>query len=242
MINDKYIIGHRGIGNKYIDNSIRSILYALYHKCDLIEIDVRMSKDNNFFLYHDEEISLLTFEKDNQNNEIITNIEEENTDLLTKNYINDLISSINLISSKSIPLLDIKILKKYENDKEYLINFSKKLLNLLNKIYFNYNKIFISSFNSNIIDIIIEQNNQENSKLFFGKIIDNNNIIYEDIINSNYDFISIDKNLNDLEKILELIKNNYKIIFLYTIKEKHEFDKFLKFKSLDGIITDIPYN
>ena len=49
MINDKYIIGHRGIGNKYIDNSIRSILFALYHKCDLIEIDVRMSKDEFFF-------------------------------------------------------------------------------------------------------------------------------------------------------------------------------------------------
>ena len=33
-----------------MDNSIRSILYALYHKCDFIEIDVRMSKDEKFFI------------------------------------------------------------------------------------------------------------------------------------------------------------------------------------------------
>ena len=65
----------------------------------------------NFFLHHDDDISLLTFEKENQMNEINTNIEEQNSDLLAKNYINDLISSINLISNKSIPLLDIKILK-----------------------------------------------------------------------------------------------------------------------------------
>lgn len=86
MIKDKYIIGHRGIEKRYIDNSNRSILNALYHNCDFVEIDVRMSKDGNFFLYHDDEIKILSLEREDPFKEIDTIIENENSDILSINF------------------------------------------------------------------------------------------------------------------------------------------------------------
>ena len=50
------IIGHRGAYGYFTGNTLPSIKLALANNIKAIEIDIRLSKDNELILYHDEKI------------------------------------------------------------------------------------------------------------------------------------------------------------------------------------------
>lgn len=49
------IIAHRGLTKTYPENTKEAFLDAISCKCPQIEFDVRLSQDNKFFIFHDED-------------------------------------------------------------------------------------------------------------------------------------------------------------------------------------------
>lgn len=54
------IVGHRGASGYAPENTLRSFQYAIDIGCDRTELDVRLSKDNEIIVIHDEEVSRIT--------------------------------------------------------------------------------------------------------------------------------------------------------------------------------------
>jgi glycerophosphoryl diester phosphodiesterase len=54
------IVGHRGASGYAPENTLRSFQYAIDVGCDRTELDVRLSKDNEIIVIHDEEVSRIT--------------------------------------------------------------------------------------------------------------------------------------------------------------------------------------
>ena len=52
----KKIFGHRGLPHIYKENTFTGINKA-FDYCDFVEIDVRLTKDNNLILFHDPNIN-----------------------------------------------------------------------------------------------------------------------------------------------------------------------------------------
>ena len=52
------IIAHRGASGYCVDNSYKAITKAIEMKSDIIEIDLRLTKDNIIVLSHDNEITI----------------------------------------------------------------------------------------------------------------------------------------------------------------------------------------
>ena len=49
------VVAHRGGVERYPENTIAAIKYALRIKCDIIEVDIRRTKDGELILLHDED-------------------------------------------------------------------------------------------------------------------------------------------------------------------------------------------
>ena len=47
------VFAHRGFSSKYPENSILSFMKAVEIGVDVIEMDLRISKDNRFVVFHD---------------------------------------------------------------------------------------------------------------------------------------------------------------------------------------------
>lgn len=54
------IVGHRGAAGYAPENTLRAFQYAINTGCDATELDVRLSKDNELIVIHDEEVSRVT--------------------------------------------------------------------------------------------------------------------------------------------------------------------------------------
>jgi len=54
------IVGHRGAGNYAPQNTIMSFKMAIAIGCDRAELDVRLTKDKQVVVFHDDEVSKLT--------------------------------------------------------------------------------------------------------------------------------------------------------------------------------------
>lgn len=151
------LISHRGIHTKEIlENSYLSIKSALESNEYIgVEFDVRVTKDNEFIIYHNSMY----------NNKLIKNI---NYKELPK-YVPKL-SQILKINSNKIFLIEVKninnlykefinILNKYKNKNIYVMSFSNKIINKLDISNRNYkigilNYVLNTDKNSNNLDFI----------------------------------------------------------------------------------------
>lgn len=147
------LIAHRGIHNKEIkENSYDAIYMALQSSKYIgVEFDVRLTLDNEFILYHDAMY----------NNKLIKNTLYRE---LPK-YVPKLIDVLNIKSDK-IFLIEIKnindkyeefikLINKYKNKKIYIMSFSNKIINKLNKFKRNY-KLGILNYVLNTDEIVKE--------------------------------------------------------------------------------------
>ena len=178
------IIAHRGASGYYADNSYKAITKAIEMNSDIIEIDLRLTKDNIIVLSHDNEITI-----DGQ----IYQIDKTEYELL-KNKLVQLDDLLNNTNHSVKFYLDIKC-ESYN-----LAIFNKKLCKLLE----NYSQHFfyIASFYREFVDIF--QSNMNNYEL--GIIYEKIDIKHFEIIQHKLKFIVI-----DIKEIithqLELIQN-----------------------------------
>lgn len=209
------IIAHRGYSGKYGDNNLQSIKKAINIGCNIIEIDIRLTEDQQLVLYHDSEIII----KDNL-------LEIENTKF---QHLSDKVCLLqDILDSTPCEItyyLDVKV----KNNAEII---KKKLIRLLEK--YNNRHFIIASFD---IDFIINYPKSKYTSL--GIISESYN---SDKLNKyllNVDYLILDINcIHKIEKN-QLIHIESKVIFyLYTVNNSYEIDNYKQF--VNGIVTDFP--
>jgi glycerophosphoryl diester phosphodiesterase len=216
-MNNKFIqIAHRGHSDFYKDNTINAFLDAYNNNFDMIELDILLTKDNQIVVYHDTFI----------NNVLIKDINY--TQL--KNIDKDIILLTNFFE-----IIDTNKIKVYLDIKgNHLISkYLHELLNKSNNI--NLNNIYLASFNTIILQELIELN--PNYQLgFITENVYENDILYQFILKYKLKFIAFGWTTLNNTNIDFLHKNNI-LIYTYTCKNNNNL-LFMKDFNIDGIITN----
>ena len=207
----KKIFGHRGLPKIYEENTFTGINKA-FDYCDYVEVDVRLTKDNNLILFHDPNIG----------NDLIKD--------LTLNEINTALESsqdITLTSREQIKgKVNFEIKTDTLTDTEIDILYQKMLG------IFDAGDI-VSSFNWKSI--------QSFKSLFncrYGIIFDKEEDIYQAQSLSNHDdnlFFMVKHNLID-SRSFNLPKER---TVLWTVNNENDFQRYIEM-DIYGIVTDIP--
>jgi len=212
-------IAHRGYTKYHDDNTLQAFYDAVYHKFDMIELDIQLDKNNDIIIMHDIHIDYQF-------------VENMSYDEIKEHYPNT------LLLSTFFEKFD------YTNTKLYFdLKGSNKLTEILHDFIVKHNvdidNIWFASFNMNHIDFL--QNANENYKL--GLITDNIftlDIMQNIISKYNLQFVCFDwLLLND--QIIHFLKSNNIMTFVYTLKDPKMFHLIKKYQ-VDGIVTDILYD
>lgn len=228
------IIAHRGIhNNKEIpENSMLSFKKALQEGIP-IELDIRLTKDNNLIVFHDNNLYRMTKRNDFVKMKTLQEIKELYL-LDTKEKIPTLKEVLDLVNNKV--LLDIEIKTTNQN-----INLIRKLIEELD--YYQGNFI-IKSFNPRIIKILKRKRPNYQCGLLLTTY--QKNIIYKTLtlfplilVYYKPDFLAINKKMST-NKFIKFYEKNHKIL-LWTIKSKKELEKYKNTKSF-FICDNLPYS
>ena len=222
------LVGHRGLSNKYTENTIEAFLDAFNNGADAVEMDVQLTKDNVPIIFHDFDLNRL-FGINKKVNELRL---EEIRKLRLKNgeFIPTLFEVLEKLKGKKLfielktlhddftrtnenmPKIVYDILKNFDNKNIVIISFDIKALSDLREID---DKISLGlDFEENSENLI--------SNEFLYEVLEDNNIEY---------FLpefSISKNYVEL-------KRRYKII-PWVINKKDDLDKVKSFSY--GVISD----
>lgn len=198
------IIAHRGIYNNItiFENTMESIMYAVKNNL-IVEIDVRLTSDNELIVFHDEDAGRLIKLKDN-----INTLTYEDLEYLSPYHIPTLKEVLENINSK-VPIIievkeDNKIIRNkiIEELKSYKGNFAIQS--------FIYDAIKFYKKKKYIVGLLV------------GKI-KNRNLLKEEI---NVDFINIKYDTIDRVEANKL-KEKYFLIG-YTIEKREDVDIYIK--------------
>ena len=225
---DFQICAHRGFSSKEVENTLDSIKEAnKADYIDYIEMDVRMTKDNQFVLSHDDKLYNLDHfvRVSNVNKDSLLNIKYTYTDLdmfsfnLDNNFINernfklfnekfqltDLLTGIENANNKKI-LLDLKI---EDDDNIFIDNFIKVIDNI------DTSNITIQSKNIDGLKKLKEKR----PDLEYSPIIDKS-FDFNDI--DGFDNITVKKNYINNPIVKEKIDNGDKV-FVWNINGNEDF-------------------
>ena len=220
------IIGHRGAITYVPENTISSI-YALKNiKCDWIESDVILTKDEYPIMFHDDKLDRLTNMKGfvnqynyNEIKDITINNSNNKIPLLTEFIEKCSELSINII-------LELKV---YHNEEHKLVN---KVIDILNK--YNNIRIIICSYSINLLQYINRVCPNQDKILIVDKIPEN----WCDIISETKCYgISIKYNCNSLEDIK--LCSDAIPTYCFTINNDKDVNNIIN-TNVKGIITDKP--
>ena len=215
-------IGHRGAKGHYNDNTVKSILSAKILGADLIEVDVQLTKDNVFVLYHDNKVQPFMMEEEKEICDIYFN------ELLTED-ICTLNKGLGYIQSgeRCVPYLDLKIPESKEEDEQYIKDYGDKLVTFLMEDEFE--TILLASFNKFLIDYL--RQHIFASYFLFGYIYDKGEKPTEEQLKADVDVYVFD--WEDVDTEVKGLK------FVYTVNEEDIIKEMIK-GGVDGIVSDYP--
>lgn len=227
------IIAHRGSSSSAPENSKASLLQALKDGATGVEIDLQLTSDNEVVVIHDETIdrtsSGLGFVKD------MTLKELKEYDIgsffdpkFKTERIITLKEALELLKNSKIINLEIKKMVNFNH------NIEKEVVNILESLDLN-NKIIVSSFNHDSLDIIKNINNDVlTAPLFYARVF--NPWEYAKRLGSKYLHLyykAVDKALID-----NCHKNDIKVN-VFTVDREEDIKKMIEL-NVDGIITNYP--
>jgi len=207
------IFGHRGLPRIYKENTFTGVNKA-FEYCDFVEIDVRLTKDNNLILFHDPNIG------DNLIKDLTL---AELEILLIGKSLEDCVL-------KSRDQLDGKInfeIKTDTLDESQIDILFQKMLSILEP------KDIVSSFNWKAIQSF---KNLFNSS--YGIIFDKEEELFQAQSLSNHDedlFFMVHHTLID-SRNFDLPKDK---TVLWTVNDEIDFQRYMEME-IYGIVTDIP--
>ena len=207
------IFGHRGLPRIYKENTISGINKANEY-CDFVEIDVRLTKDNNLILFHDPNIG----------ENLIKDLTLAELDIL----LNDVsLEDCVLMSRDQFQgKINFEIKTDSLNDSEIDILF-QKMLSILDR------DDIVSSFNWKAI-----QSFKDLFNCNYGIIFDKEEELFQAQSLSNHDkdlFFMAHHTLID-SRNFDLPKEK---TVLWTVNDEIEFQRYMEME-IYGIVTDIP--
>ena len=201
---NRSIIAHRGIYNNITiyENTIESIMYAVKNNLS-VEIDVRLTVDNEVVVFHDEDASRMLKLKDN-----INSLTYEELEYLSPYHIPTLNEVLKCVDSKVPIVIEVK------EDNKIIRN---KLIEILNDYKGNY---VIQSFIYDIVKFFRKKN------YIVGLLVgDKKNIKY---LTKNIDVDFLNIKYDAVDKIsLNILKKKYYLIG-YTLKTRNDVEEYIK--------------
>jgi len=225
------LIAHRGLHSKNTkENTLPALILANKNsKLSGVELDVRLTRDNEVVVIHDEDIERVTNGKGLVRDMSLDRLKRFNCGTILKR---ERISTLDEVLSKlgSSGLIIIEIKDEYKNNDI----ISMKVLEIIKK-YPGLN-IWIKSFSKEIVEYL-----KKYSKYPVGILINNNNI---ESLSIDVDFYSISQKIINNDIAEKLLRKN-KPIMIWTINSKEEI-KELRNRLGDKlnsvyIISDYPF-
>ena len=201
------LIAHRGLTTEYIkENTLEAFLNALNNGYDGVELDVRLTRDNEVVVIHDEDINRVSNGKGKVRDMTLTRLKRFNCGtLLKRERISTLDEVLNKLSPSSIIIIE---LKDEQNKNNILAN---KVLKIIEK-YPNLD-IWLKSFSKEIVNKL-----QEYSQNPVGILINKDN---RELLDMDVDFYSISQKVINNEIVDNLLKQN-KNIMVWTVNDENE--------------------
>lgn len=208
-------IAHRGYSAKYGDNNMESFCEAIYHRFDMIELDIQLCKTGEIVIFHDTYLDGKAI------------IDYEVTELLPRGIItlDDFFLDIspNLIKV----FLDIK----GSPDVAY------PLINMLSALFTDQQlrNIYISGFGRHSIETL----RNTHLPICLGLTTSNDFTLEQlEVLTKSIDFVCLHWTALNHENI-DFLKSKNKLVFSYTCENEHNY-RVMKQYSLDGIVTNYP--
>ena len=148
------LIAHRGASFLAEENTIEAFQIALNYDCDGIELDVRLTKDNQIVVFHD----FLLIDKPILEY-TLKQIQDINPRVITlTEALQVLDNSVIFLEIKDINLLDSAI-KLINKKKVIIISFDPQVILDMNKFYPDFKKGFIVECYNQIYQDFVKDNN-----------------------------------------------------------------------------------
>jgi glycerophosphoryl diester phosphodiesterase len=207
------IFGHRGLPRIYKENTFTGINKA-YEYCDFVEVDVRLTKDNNLILFHDPNIG----------DDLIKDLTLAELEIL----LNDasLADCVLTTREQLLGKINFEIKTDSLDDSQIDILF-QKMLSILEP------EDIVSSFNWKAIQSFKDLFNSS-----YGIIFDKEEQLFQAQSLSNHDenlFFMAQHTLID-SRNFELPKDK---TVLWTVNDEIDFQRYMEME-IFGIVTDIP--
>ena len=205
------IIAHRGIYNSKIKENTYLAIFNAFNNKNIygVEFDIRLTKDNKIVIIHDKTINRTSNGIGIVENMTLKELQKYNFG--SKNFYQTIptLEKILEINTNKLFLIEIKV----SNNSKL---FSKILLDILDK--YKTQKIYLMSFNKEILNIIKNNNVNFNIGLIY---LTNNIKSYK------YNFyVLYDKFIN--KDLINNLINRNKEIFIWPINNKKELSKIKK--------------
>lgn len=219
-------IGHRGCFKN--ENTLSSILHAInILKVDVIEIDIRLTKDNIPVLHHD------------SNFENVEIYEHTYSELLKYKKIDTLTEVLKNIPKKIQIYLDLKKHSLTFNN-NYIETLENIICNILKKLD-SHDNIIIASFDHDMVRRILQK--CINNKILFIKTcyICHEfpiNLLDSYLKNNDLDYLSVNKESVNKEMIKLCHLNNVNLL-VYTVNKVTQMKELINI-GVNGIISDYP--
>ncbi len=215
------IIAHRGASHGAYENSMEAFQLAVDQKADMIELDIHLTKDNHFVVYHDAElkyskqvypIKYTTLEK---------------------------IQSFRLPNDEPIPLLK-DVLEKFHNSIQFNIEIKCSITrepfdDLLEDVGIDTSKTVISSFIHDVHMELKESKLEYNlAYLYIFPTFQNKSVARNDFIAAMNPFARFVK-----KKAVKFYHSLDKKIYPWTVDDEKTIKRLVSYH-IDGIITNKP--
>lgn len=219
-------IGHRGAKGYYKDNTSRSIIHAVDMNVDLIEVDVALTEDNIFVLWHDNFVKTFFMEK-----------EKEICDVRYRDLIIEDICTLNKglwLMGDSLPYLDLKIPESKKDDIEYIRDYADRLLTFLEEE--GQQMILLASFNKILMDYLNKKDKCHN--YFLGYLYNNGEPVEQEHWDNNFELYIFDYRDEKLEEYVKRVEGTGGV-FVYTVNEEEDIER-MRSLGVKGIVCDYP--
>jgi glycerophosphoryl diester phosphodiesterase len=208
-------IAHRGYSAKYGDNNMESFCEAIYHRFDMIELDIQLCKTGEIVIFHDTYLDGKAI------------IDYEVTELLP----HGIITLDDFFLDISPNLIKIFLDIKGSPDVAY------PLINMLSALFTDQQlrNIYISGFGRHSIETL----RNTHLPICLGLTTSNDFTLEQlEVLTKSIDFVCLHWTALNHENI-DFLKSKNKLVFSYTCENEHNY-RVMKQYSLDGIVTNYP--
>ena len=248
---DIEIHGHRGAKNVYPENSIKGFRYTMTTGVDALELDLRLTKDEQIVIFHDEEIDTLQCHKDQ------SQPQESPASLLIKELELKQIQQYRCEWGEKIPSLEefivwlqqspfpnkysvklnieIKTRPSYDTDDD-VRRFVTTLMNTIRQLNIK-NPIIIQSFDERALQMVREID-PDMTLSYLVEERDKVDTMIDTAVRLHATYLSPNYNLLSKQRVTEMHDHHLKVL-PWVINSTTVFQQMLNM-GVDGIITDEP--